>query len=470
MIGQFILDYPVENLHGASYNPREIAPVLLKRLCESIERLGFAKNIIAAENGLTVAGHQRSNASRALGLKTVPTYLIKSIFKTDEIRFNQLHNGTDIDTIDKPVRVAPSTALGYAETDPADIECDFRSKGIYLRQHICELVCKFGPWGSIVATQSGEVISGHQYAVSCKQLKKACRTYRIPDDLADYARESFGQSYGEFSYAHLERRDYAQTYAQPIRLRGETQHESVLYRRFVLPFFDAEKERLLDFGCGHADHVKKLQSEGARAHGIEFFAREGKGQGSSTIDPAKVHRFIDGALEDWRDNGGFDVVVCDFVLNSVNSVQAEQDVLACVNAFAKPGARIYLSGRLSEGADSMMNITKSLGEAGRVWFRDRDGISGIWLRFGQWFFQKFHTKDQAEALCDKFIGAPVLKTNSVYWFASCVKRVELPDDVVEGALRREFDLEWPQGRRVARAEQAVAAWRASKLAAPKIGA
>ena len=95
------LDYPIKDLVGADYNPREIDEESLKTLRQSIKTLGIVKPIIVSGN-LIVAGHQRTKALLAAGIDKAPVYLLpENINQTDEIRFNQLHNGTDFDSGDE---------------------------------------------------------------------------------------------------------------------------------------------------------------------------------------------------------------------------------------------------------------------------------------------------------------------------------------------------------------------------------
>lgn len=49
------LDYPIKNLVGADYNPRQIDEASLKMLRQSIKALGIVKPIIVSGN-LIVAG------------------------------------------------------------------------------------------------------------------------------------------------------------------------------------------------------------------------------------------------------------------------------------------------------------------------------------------------------------------------------------------------------------------------------
>lgn len=406
--------YPVEGLRGAEYNPRAINADSLEQLQKSISTLGFSKPIIVTKDGLIVAGHQRSKAARALGRTHVPAFILAEISKSDEVRFNQLHNGTDLEVIDSEVTVPATQELGFTDVPGADVQGNQLATGATVRKEICSLMLRYGQWGAIVATQSGQVVSSPQYALACKLLNVPVRTFRILDYLATDARSWFGRAYG------------------------------------VLPNLQPT-ERLLDFGCGQGDYLKLLQKRCHPAFGVEFFFRQ-----EHLIDGAAVHRLIDTTLADVRKNGLFDVVVIDAVITSIDSMQAHDDVLTCANAFCKPGGRIYFSGRSLGKIEAILQNRKAASRERYLEFVDKDGFSGMY-REGAWFYQKFHRTQQIQEACERFFGPMKKLHESKMWQAWAVKTVELSVEVRRASVAREFDLPWPGGRSVGRASQALAA-------------
>lgn len=447
--------FPLERLHGAEYNPRKIDQAAFDALCESVRRLGFVKPAVATQDGLIVAGHQRTRAGREVGLTTAPVWTLKAINQADELRLNQLHN-SEMDNARDPVHVAPGTTPGWAEVPAAAISGNMRDAGAAIRAEIAQLIAKYGPYNAAVASLGGQVLSGQQYALACKLLRVPVRVFYVrPEDEA-FTRAAFGRAYGEFSYDHLVRQTWIQTFAQLWRLRGTQRAcRSPLYERIVIPHI-TKTTRILDFGCGQGDYVELLAWQGYQIFGVEFFAREG-----SLISPARVHAMIDRALESWSTQGPFDVVLADSVLNSVDSLQAESDVLTCLSALARPGGMIAWSGRdiahprRSEASVNAAGVRK-------LEFLDAHGFSAIY-RQGAWFYQKFHSLDDVRRLGQEFFGdVHVMRDGDGVWQAWATKSRELPVEQVEAALRREFDLPWPGGRSVGRADQAVAAWRAAQ--------
>ena len=464
-------EHPIEGLHPAPYNPRRITPTALDDLRHSISHLGFNKPIICMEDGLIIAGHQRTKAATSLGWNTVPAYILGDVKESDQIRFNQLHNGTDMEEIDTVVRVRPSTSQGFTMIAPDDIDGDMRSRGASVRMAMCQLMSIYGDWGASVATRSGEVIGSPHYALCCKILGMPLLVYYVGDEQRKTAFTYMKKEYGQFSYDHLPRNDYIQTYAQPVRLRRGSESvsrgESATYT-LALPQI-SRNERILDFGCGQGDYVKLLTRLNYKIWGIEFFRR----RGGVRIDTAAVHRMIDEVCETLTRDGLFDVVICDSVLNSINCQQAEEDVLTCLNAFCKPGGNVYFSGRTREGLLGKLDKRKAAYKSGlqrEIEFLDENGMSGLFIN-GDWFFQKFHLRKDVQAMGPRFFGHEGRYTTSgpkqkklqvTSWQMHVIKSRELPDDQVEAAIRREFNMKWPAGERIGRGDQAVAAWRAAR--------
>lgn len=450
--------FRLERLRPAAYNPRTIDPGALRALADSILTLGFAKPVIATRAGLIVAGHQRVRVARSLAMLTVPVYLLDAVGEADEVTFNQLHNGADLESPALAVRAPAASSLGWGEVPGEAVEGNLRAPGAHVRAGLCDLMLRYGPWGASVATLSGEVLASPHYALACRQLAMPCRIFRVADSQAQAARAALGRAYGAFSYAHLSRAPWAQTWAQMHRLRegGERICRSTLYEQHVLPELGPD-ERLLDFGCGQGDYLARLRAEGRRAWGIEFFLRQGR-----RLDTVRAREQIDEALGELAERGPFDVVVADSVLNSVDTLEAEADVLACVGALCRRGGRVYLSGRPREAESRYLRSTQVTEKRHnqRLKFFDAHGFTADFRR-GHWFFQRMHSADEVRALGRQWFADDAARygRTSTSWQLCARRLLERPAPLLEDALRREFDLPWPAGRSVGRGEAAVAAWR-----------
>lgn len=455
----FVLSYPTADLTGAEYNPRKITPDCEANLRESIAQIGFAKPILITKAGRIIAGHQRTNAARKLGIHHVPAFVLPDLERTIEMRLNQMHNGIDVDTTACAARVPPATTDGFEEIPVKNIDGDWRQAGATLRNEMFRMISRYGDWGCAVATQSGELLSSQQYAMATKLAGRPLRIFRVPDAKRELAVSYFGKEYGVFSYQHLERKTYLQTYAQPTRAKktDEDATRSTLYD--ALKARVPKGARILDFGCGFGVLLGELQRAGYDIVGVEFFY---KGD-SDSLKPAVTQQMIDVVCDELRGRGLFDVVLADSVINSVDSVQAETDVLTSLSGLCRVGGELYFGGRTTEALDSSLRRTVSGDKSHRryIEFLDGDGFSAFPLG-SEWFYQKFHTVEQARALAERFIGPNFKLDYGGTWQAYGTKVVELPHADVIASLRREFDLPWPSGLSVGRADDIQAAYEVAQ--------
>ncbi|EHM5428730.1 ParB N-terminal domain-containing protein, partial [Salmonella enterica] len=135
------LNYDITGLRGAEYNPRFIGDDDLSRLAESVAELGLVKPLIV-RGDLLVAGHQRTKALRRLGITRAAVYTLPCETTVyDEVRFNQLHNGTDFDSGDERCRVSGlADKNGFVQVPADQIIGNMRAKMAYVRKNIADLV------------------------------------------------------------------------------------------------------------------------------------------------------------------------------------------------------------------------------------------------------------------------------------------------------------------------------------------
>src|SRR2546428_4915570 len=105
--------YPLDQLVPANYNPRRIEDEAFLDLRESLRLLGLIKPVIVTTENLLVAGHQRTKAMKALGWTHCPAFVLPPVNQTDEIRFNQLHNASDLDAGDEQVFLPACADRGF---------------------------------------------------------------------------------------------------------------------------------------------------------------------------------------------------------------------------------------------------------------------------------------------------------------------------------------------------------------------
>lgn len=446
-------NYPVAKLKGAEYNPRKITPEAFEELRKSVRTIGTVKPIIVGGD-VVVAGHQRSKALRAEGIEFAPVIILDHVNQQDEIRFNQLHNATDIDGGGCTVPPGPTGVFELVQ--PGDIHGDLRSPLANIRTQMVSLLLRYGQWGACVADADGNVFHADQYALACKLTDTPCLVFRVGD--AKLARELLSGQYGDFSYDHIPRTTYAQSLAQPSRFSpkvGSVQNRSNLYDKHLVPNIQ-KTDRVLDFGCGRGDYVTLLKGRGYDIRGIEFFPRSGP-----TILTGRSHKLVSDGLADLADGGLFDAVICDKVINSIDTMQAHADVFETVAALCKPGGLVCFSGRLADFIRKRLKQDKSGETQTRryVEFLDPDNISATY-RAGVWTYQKFHERPEVGSLSREYFGEPdKIEIKDAHWWTRTCKTVVRPQELIEAALRREFNLPLPNGASVGMGEEAVEAYR-----------
>lgn len=443
----------VNKITPAPYNPRRISAEQFSELQESIREIGFVVPIlINRRTNIIIAGHQRSKSAKAVGLQKVPAIFVDSLVEGDEIKFNQMHNGTENKDDARIILTKEHPKEQFITIPHEDFDIDKEPLAMTLVRELCKLIMKYGNVLSTVVCRNRAVFA-REYIYACRLLDIPVNGYICDDSKWDAIQHYFNEDYGEYSYDGIKRNTYVQGLAQLNRVT-EKKHvsangkekrvqTSVLYETMVKPYLAKRKnERLeiLDFGCGKGAYINML----AKTHdalGIEFYNHNGHG-----INVSMGNRMIDALIDKVKHKRMFDVVVCDSVLNSVDSVEAENSVMACLNLFASD--RVFLSGRLAKEIETTKRSkTASRCRINTVYFLDENGLSATY-RKGQWFFQKFHEPEQLKKLAHRF-GFEIVtyKETSYSWQMELRKVRELSKEEYTAAIDFEFNLPLPNGKR-----------------------
>ena len=135
--------FPIADLRPADYNPRRISEEALGHLVDGLKAVGIIKPVVALRSGLIVAGHQRTRAAKIAGFVDTPVcFLSKQPNPQDEIRFNQLHNGTDLDSGEEKAVVDPSETTGFAMATLRS--GNHRAPGASVRAELARLLTAYG--------------------------------------------------------------------------------------------------------------------------------------------------------------------------------------------------------------------------------------------------------------------------------------------------------------------------------------
>ncbi len=451
----------ISKLNPADYNPRYLSPEALKELQESIQYLGMVKPVIVrSEDFKILAGHQRSKANAGMGSTHVPGFILSGVNSSDEVRFNQLHNFCECEIDDRSpvIKVNAEIHGGFQVISNSDIEIVDPGEKNHFVNELSKMILRYGQFANAICDMSGNVFVSAVYAKAVKLLGMDLLVYSLEDEKVKLAKYYFSKEYGQFEYSHIEKNTYIQSLAQKFRLRTNAAGEdskgtkSTLYERLVIPHITKDMS-ILDFGAGQKDYAKMLNEKGYNIHAIEFFHRK-PGKDSIWVD--EIRRDFRRIKNHLETNGQYDVVVCDSVLNSVNSLEDEKAVLICLSALCKQGGVIFYSGIPLHFKTKTADRKNSTDHRGTGLFVDKNGFTGT-FRYGEWYFQKYHTLEDVERLNHFYIGSkfdvydggfPMIKhlQKSSFQVKAINEKPNSLNDVM-WALDYEFSLPLPNGNR-----------------------
>ena len=307
------------------------------------------------------------------------------------------------------------------------------------------MLLKYGNVLSCVICQ-GEVLVGVNYVRACELLRLTPHCYIVEDNLFDYAFDYMKSDYGEYSYDAIKKNTFVQGLAQMHRnlVKGELkkQNKSTLYENYILPYLmQHHVESILDFGCGKGAYINHLMKRYAGAIGVEFYNNNG-----SQINVSMGNMQIDRLIGYLKKEKAFDVVICDSVLNSVDSVEAEKSVMACLNLFCKE--KLFISGRPLKAILDKLEHSKDKSARKYVSYLDSDNFTGDY-RKGNWYFQHFHDKEDIKQLLESSgfqIERMTYMTYGDSWQVEAVKVRELSKQEYIDAIDFEFNLPLPRGK------------------------
>ena len=430
------------DIKPADYNPRRISESAFAELKGSLKTLGFILPIIVNRKNMTiVAGHQRTKAAMAIGLTEAPCYYVSGIDIESEVRFNQVHNGIELEP-DIHSECLNVRAPGSYDDIAAEDFIIKDSKATIVKD-MCQLMVNYG--NALCAIVIGsECVFGNNYIKAAKITGMPIHCCFVEESKRAMFEYYFKQDYGVFSYDHIERGDFVQGLAQPPRLK--VLPWSCLYE-IVVPHLqneDRKSVKVFDFGCGKAQYITKLHKQlGYRnAIGLEFFNHNTVG-----ISVEHGQEMVDDFIAFVKANGKFDYVICDAVINSVNTQEAEDAVLMCLNLFCKMGGKIFISGRNLEYMKQQTEANRNTTPMMSINFFDENGLTAI-MKQGQWFFQKFLTDEDVDKIIKRMgFDVFVRKKSSGYFFIGAYKTKDFSKEEYAKAVDYEFNLKLPNNRR-----------------------
>lgn len=442
----------ISDIRPADYNPRRIDAEQFENLKQSLQTVGFVIPVLVNRaNNVIIAGHQRTKAAKAIGIEQVPAIKIENVAFGDEIKFNQMHNGVDVQQ-GYVATIKDCSDLPYREFVLIDNKRFTVAKyGPEFVKEMCKLILRYGNVFSCVIC-AGKTLIGANYIKACQSLNIQVNSYHLPDEMYDTAKMYLEGKYGVYSYDEIQRNTYVQGLAQMFRRVEKTdevqkENHSTLYTKMVLPYLATTEgvSSVLDFGCGKGAYIDYLKKS-YQAVGVEFYNNNGK-----SINVTKGNQQIDSLIRYLKERQQFDVVVCDSVLNSVDSVRAELSVVSCCNLFC--GGKLFISGRPYDEITGKVFYDKSRATNKRyIEFLDEDKFTALY-RKGNWYFQHYHLPEDVEKLMER-CGFKIDKmTWSKYgssWQVEATKVRDLTKQEYIDAIDFEFNLPLPGGKNYGR--------------------
>lgn len=442
----------LSSIKPAAYNPRKISEEGFENLKKSILELGVIKPLIVnGENNTLIAGHQRTRAMQEVGITECLAFILRDVKHHDECRFNQWHNKCECEiSPDAPIiKINKQLNLGINVVDPEYIEVISKGSMAAYVQHLSILILKYGEFGMPICSPDGVVEISSAYALSCRNCNIPIHVLVLEEQKIERAKFYMSKDYGKFHYDSIKRYTYIQSLAQMKRLRKTEKRVilSRLYEKLVIPYLRANKcydARILDFGAGEYDYAKRMNNEGFNILPIDPYHRE----------IGKIHfkhnkaQFLK-VCEDLEKYGQYDIVICDSVLNSVDTIESWWDVIYTCYALLKCNGHLFISGRPSNNAVSSGRCKHAArGEITTLHFPDTDGLTAN-FRDGAWFFQKFDTSEQREQIVELFSNNGVLES---YKYSSgyglhLIKTKKHPLNKILPSIMREFNMLLPGGLR-----------------------
>lgn len=437
-----LIDFVIDEIRPASYNPRRLPKESFVELQNSLRELGQMKPVLIRESNKTIlAGHQRTKVMKSMGWNNCWGFALSDISIQDEVRFNQLHNLCEFEISPKApkVRINSNIRYGISIVQPSDIEIVERGDCPVYTNNLYKMIARYGNFGMPIVDSDNNVIVSSAYAFSTKLCNVPTYVLKVNTDKANRAVEYFAKDYGQFYYDALKKNTYIQGLAQMHREANDSLR-SVLYCKCVHPYLatiNKKNTRLLDFGAGEYYHAKELEKAGWDIDYVDPYHKEG-----FDIQVGDNKRRFLNICQNLKNKGLYDIVICDSVLNSVDSVKAWNDVVNTCIALLRPNGHLFISGRRIESAIRENNHHTKRRKQDTMYFLDGDGFTAQY-RSSNFFYQKFDKQEEIFEIAKRAGEKVLFTTTNSSWQLHAIKTKELDEDLAINALRSEWNMILP---------------------------
>lgn len=444
----------------------------------SLRKLGFIMPLFSTESGMVLSGHQRLSVARAMGLKRVPTSVIKvqeKDIKGINIVFNRATNDfTAFDTGAKAsARLTYADVIEAAEALPDFDGDDWHALGCRQRliagigtdlAHrydkkavvLADSLARMGVQIPIVVSESGQVVNGVNRLFNAKERGEAkWPVITIPDELATVALHFLNYLSMDFHVGD----DFAamlrySAYRRPQNNRGavpkayrfwangcktlpDKESYSVNYWRH---FRDIHGTSILDFGAGLGKVAPFLRTKGMDCIDFEPYRidiSKDKGSPNVLLSKKEARRFLDDIASGTKYNSIF----LASVLNSVPFPKDRMAVLAIVHALCDKDTGVY--GTCRDITDFNYEYG-GIRNANYFVFDSEPGVRvGDVMRNPK--IQKFHTQQEAKTMLSRLWNrSDTWDGGNIFYFKAVNPKTVNPK-VLAQAIEIEFDLPYAGG-------------------------
>lgn len=447
----------VEDIKFTKDNARKITEESLKDLELSINTLGIIRPLIVNDKYELMSGNQRTATLKKMGAEKVPIVIVNGVSKSDYIGFtllvNSIEHNRSIVTINNVDKLEYNKFIEVGTSNIQTVEF----KNPVVRRDIANSIIKHGQWGNVIVNEEGLCIFNSDYASTTESIGYPITVYKVNKEQEEFINDYFYREYGTYSYDHLNFPSYPQTYVQPSRVMGEggmgNSMRSLLYDEIARATLEEGKDlRYVDFGSGKKAVPNYWKSIGYNIRTYEpFYKVVAKEKGETTyFDINVVVGEIKSIEEDIRDNGLYDVVMCEAVLNSTMSKALELYVIATCNSLLSDDGMLYISSRslkrLLQVAGNNDKSKVAIDNSKRTFELDENGMY-LSYRKGHYTAQKYHDEQALRETLLQFFEEVEQKkakdTSATGIFYMCQKPKRLDEKFLREVLNEEFNFEYP---------------------------
>ncbi|GHT46863.1 hypothetical protein FACS189454_08640 [Planctomycetales bacterium] len=429
---KFVEDFDISLCSAASYNPRVITEEGKAALQKSLSEFGIVKPIIVMPSGLLLAGHQRTNAMKACGIKNCPAFILdRDVLPVDEKIFNVEHNRIEGDScLGEKLLAGNCYEPGMRFFAPDEVT-DFRLKTAGRLKPATEMILSYGNFYSFVANIKGEVVEGKIGLYAAKRLNVPILGFILPDEkAAAYYKTISENQFGVYNIEATQTDDYFQNLLQPMRKKNVL--TSLLLRNGVVPHLGQDRsKRILDFGAGRLYSYHFLRNNGYKIDFYEPFL-----VGGSEMNLPAIGASLRNLQRQVTRHGLYDLIYLDSVLNAVKNADFDNYVMGTITGLLKDDGIFFCTrynslstyGHAKNSDDSLPDFT------------DDQNRMIIVARGGVFASNKFHTDEQFVRLLTRFWGSYELVSTG-YIGAVC-RHPKRDTEFIKTAFEKEFNFSY----------------------------